>query len=183
MKILFVTLLLPQPDAEHASAFTVFKVIRHLSQRHDISLISFVLSEKEKELARHVGQHCRSVETVLLLQNTYRKLWTRANLLSLTPMAVSSGYSKEMREKIRSVLRQDKFDVVELEYTPMGQYVSEIRNDQTQGRKAGVRGTPAFFFGHTIPNSTTIKVTKFINGAQPYINFVKVIEELLQAKK
>jgi glycosyltransferase involved in cell wall biosynthesis len=41
-------------------------------------------------------------------------------------MVVSHSYSKKMRDKIRSVLRQDKFDIVELEYTPMGQYISEI---------------------------------------------------------
>jgi glycosyltransferase involved in cell wall biosynthesis len=126
MKILFVTLLLPQPYADHASAFTVFKVIKHLSQQHDISLISYVLSEKERKLAKYVGKFCRRVETVLLPQNTFRKLWVRANLLRLTPMVISNGYSRQMRQKIRSVLEEDKFDVVELEYTPMGPYVSEI---------------------------------------------------------
>ncbi|KPJ67936.1 hypothetical protein AMJ44_07030 [candidate division WOR-1 bacterium DG_54_3] len=131
MNILFISLLLPQPYADHASAFTVFKVIKHLSKRHDISLISFVLSEKERELARHVGQYCRRVETVPLPQNRFRKLWVRANLLTLTPMAVSYGYSREMRERIRSVLKQDRFDIVELEYTPMGQYISEIRSSAT----------------------------------------------------
>ncbi len=64
-----------------------------------------------------------------------------------------------------------------------GKYVAEIRNDQTQGRKAGARGTPAFYFGLTIPNSSTIEVTKYLKGAQPFVKFEKVIEELLQAKK
>jgi glycosyltransferase involved in cell wall biosynthesis len=126
MKILFVSFLLPNPYADHASAFTVFKVIKSLSKRHDISLISFVLSEEEKELARHVGQYCRSVETVLLPQNILRKLWVRAKLPTLRPMVVSHSYSKKMRDKIRSQLRQYQFDIVELEYTPMGQYISEI---------------------------------------------------------
>jgi predicted DsbA family dithiol-disulfide isomerase len=62
-------------------------------------------------------------------------------------------------------------------------YVAEIRNDQAQGRKAGARGTPAFYFGLTIPDSSTIRVTKYIRGGQPYAKFEKVIEELLQAKK
>jgi len=131
MKILFVTLLLPQPYADHASAFTVYKVIRHLSQRHEVSLISYVFSEKERQAAKHVGKDCKRVETVLLAQNTFRKLWVRANLLTLTPMVISNGYSRKMRQKIRSVLKEDKFDVVELEYTPMGPYVSEISDAAT----------------------------------------------------
>jgi glycosyltransferase involved in cell wall biosynthesis len=126
MKILFVSLLLPNPYADHASAFTVFKVIRSLSKKHDISLISFVLSKEEKGLARHIGRYCRSVETVFLPHGIFRKLWVRAKLPTLRPMVVSHSYSKKMRDKIRSVLRQDKFDIVELEYTPMGQYISEI---------------------------------------------------------
>ncbi len=64
-----------------------------------------------------------------------------------------------------------------------GKYIIEIRDDQTQGRTAGVRGTPAFYFGLTIPNSSTIRATKYLKGAQRYAKIVKVIEELLQAKK
>ncbi|MHC4637945.1 MAG: glycosyltransferase family 4 protein [Planctomycetota bacterium] len=126
MKMLFVTLLLPHPYADHASAFTVFKVIKHLSRRHDISLISFVFSEKEKELARYVGQYCRRVETVLVHPSILKKLWVRMKLLTLMPMVISYAYSRKMKERIRYVLKQDQFDIVELEYTPMGQYVSEI---------------------------------------------------------
>ena len=128
MKILFASLLLPQPYADHASAYTVFKVIGHLSTRHDVSLISFVFSEKERQLAKHVGKFCRHVETVLLPQSMFRKLWARANLLTLTPMAMSYGYSREMKKKLRSILAREKFDVVELEYTSMGQYISEIED-------------------------------------------------------
>ncbi len=62
-------------------------------------------------------------------------------------------------------------------------YVAEIRNDQAQGRKAGARGTPAFYFGLTIPDSSTIEATKYLRGAKSYAEFVKVIEEFLQAKK
>jgi protein-disulfide isomerase len=60
-------------------------------------------------------------------------------------------------------------------------YTDEIRKDQDQGRKAGVRGTPAFYFGLTAPNSSTIKVTEYLKGAKPYASFVNVIEKLLQA--
>ena len=59
MKILFATLMLPQPHADHASSFTVFKVIEHLSKRHDVSLVSFVVSEEERRAARFVAQYCR----------------------------------------------------------------------------------------------------------------------------
>jgi len=62
-------------------------------------------------------------------------------------------------------------------------YPAEIRKDEVQGREAGVRGTPTFYFGLTTPNSSTVKVKESIRGAQPYANFVDVIEKLLQTKK
>lgn len=61
----------------------------------------------------------------------FRKLWARANLLTLTPIAVSNSYCWEMRDGICSMVKHEKFDIVQVEYIPMGQYVSEIRNAVT----------------------------------------------------
>ncbi len=63
-----------------------------------------------------------------------------------------------------------------------GRQAAKIRNDQAEGRKIGVSGTPGFFVGLTQPNLPTVKAVKFINGAQPYANFKDAIEELLAAK-
>ncbi len=131
MKILFISLLLPHPYADHASAFTVHNVIRYLSQRHHISLISFVRSNKEREYAKPLTGYCKRVETITLPQNTFQKLWVRANLLTLTPMAVSYSYSREMRSMIRSIVRMENFDIVQIEYSPMGQYITEILDSAT----------------------------------------------------
>jgi glycosyltransferase involved in cell wall biosynthesis len=126
MKILFVSLLLPHPLADHASAFFGYQIIRRLSQRHDISLISFIRSEKERLFVRDLEPYCRKVETVVLPQSLSRRMWVRANLITLKPISVSSGYCQEMRDRIRSMVQEERFDIVQMEYTPMGQYVSEI---------------------------------------------------------
>ena len=126
MKILFVSLLLPHPYADHASAFTVLKMIKHLSKKHEVSLVSFVRSEKEREYVKHIKDYCHRVETVLLPQSLFRKLWVRAKLLGLKPVCVSNSYCRQMRDCIRSLCRSEKFDIVQAEYTPMGQYVSEV---------------------------------------------------------
>lgn len=131
MKILFISILLPHPYADHASAFWSYNVIRHLSKRHDISLISFVRSEKEKECTKYLMDYCRKVETVILPQNPFRRVWNRVKLLTLSPLAVSNSYCREMRNKIHAMVKRDKFDIVQMEYTPMGQYVSEITDSAT----------------------------------------------------
>lgn len=130
MKILFISLLLPHPFADHAMSFTIFEVIKHLSQKHEISLISYVRSEKEREQTRHLMDYCSDVETVKLPINLFTKIWTRAKMLALIPRAFSSSYCREMRNKIRSMTGRQKFDIVQMDYT-MGQYVSEISNAVT----------------------------------------------------
>jgi glycosyltransferase involved in cell wall biosynthesis len=126
MKILFVSLLLPHPFADHAGAFFGYQVIRRLSQRHDISLISFIRSEKERVFVRDLEPYCRRVETVVLPQAPSHRIWARANLITLRPISVSIGYCREMRDRIRSMVHEERFHIVQMEYTPMGQYVSEI---------------------------------------------------------
>jgi len=128
MKILFVSLLLPHPRVDHASAFSEYKMIRYLSERHDVSLVSFVRSDEERDLSRDMLEYCRRVETVRLPVGGLRKLWIRANLLTLTPMSVSNSRCREMRNIIRSMVGQEEFDIVQMEYPPMAQYISEIGN-------------------------------------------------------
>ncbi|MHA2282358.1 MAG: glycosyltransferase family 4 protein [Promethearchaeota archaeon] len=128
MKILFISLLLPHPYSDHASAFTVFKTIKHLSKKHKISLISFARSREEKEYAKFLKPYCEKINTVVLLQNRIRKFWVRANLFTFTPICVSQGYSRELRDNIHSMITQDNYDIVQMEYTPTGQYVTEVKN-------------------------------------------------------
>jgi glycosyltransferase involved in cell wall biosynthesis len=128
MKILFVTLLLPHPHADHASSFTVFKMIRNLSRRHEISLVSFVRSEEERASAEYLKPYCARVKTVLLPQDVFMKYRVRAKLFSMVPLAVSNSYSRKMKDTIHSLVTQDTFDIVQIEYAPMGQYISEIKD-------------------------------------------------------
>lgn len=125
MNVLFTSLLLPHPYADHASAFTVFNTIKHLSKKHDVSVVSFVRSEEEASYVRYIDDYCRTVKTVVLPSGFFHKLCVRARLLGLKPISVSNSYCREMSQCIESICRSEKFDVVQMEYTPMCQYVSE----------------------------------------------------------
>ncbi len=63
-----------------------------------------------------------------------------------------------------------------------GKHSSEIREDAAEGVKAGVRGTPTFLLGLTEPNSSKVKATQLIRGAQPYSRFKQVIDRLLASQ-
>lgn len=60
-------------------------------------------------------------------------------------------------------------------------YAKKIETDIADGAKLGVTGTPSFFLGKSDPaDSTKIRATKAIKGAQPFPGFKKEIDELLK---
>jgi predicted DsbA family dithiol-disulfide isomerase len=64
-----------------------------------------------------------------------------------------------------------------------GKHAAEIRADSAEGVKAGIRGTPTFLVGLTEQDSSKVKVTKIIRGAQPYSRFKQIIDSLLASQK
>ena len=48
-----------------------------------------------------------------------------------------------------------------------------------EGQKVGVRGTPGFVLGRTIPGNQTIKVEIYTNGAKAYAGFKQDFDRLL----
>ena len=60
-------------------------------------------------------------------------------------------------------------------------FAEQIKADQAEGRKLGISGTPSFVLGLTdAKDPSTVHLTKFIRGAQPYNNFAAAIDELLK---
>jgi protein-disulfide isomerase len=60
---------------------------------------------------------------------------------------------------------------------------SKVRNDLANGKNAGVKGTPAFFFGFTESNASQIKALQQIVGAKPYSAFKEVFDSLLRTQR
>ena len=64
-----------------------------------------------------------------------------------------------------------------------GKHADEIRKRIAEGQtKAGISGTPGFLLGF-IRADGTVKATKKIVGAVPFINFKTAIDEMLGSKK
>ena len=59
-----------------------------------------------------------------------------------------------------------------------GAMTARVKQDLAEGIKAGITGTPTFFFG-TITAEGKLKVLHKLTGAQPYANFKSAIDALL----
>ena len=60
-----------------------------------------------------------------------------------------------------------------------GKHAAQIKATMAEGQKAGITGTPGFFFG-SIEADGKVRATGNLTGAVPYANFKDAIDEMLE---
>ena len=63
-----------------------------------------------------------------------------------------------------------------------GKYSKEVKESVERIQKLGISGTPAFLIGRTTSGGDPIKVTKVVEGAQPFSVFKTALDETLAQK-
>ena len=111
MKILFISALLPYP-LQSGGQIRIYNLLKRLSKKHSITLLSFIRSEKEKEYYKELSFFSR-VETVyrgkaLQFQYLFGALGNHSWLLS-------SYNNNEMRKSINHELRTNNYDLIHIE--------------------------------------------------------------------
>lgn len=106
MRILFVT-----PYVPSRIRVRPFHLIKSLAAAHDVSLISLVCDEYERELVREVADCCSSIDLVPL-----PKWQAYANCLlalpSLLPLRVAYYQSPTFIRRIRQIVRERNIEIV-----------------------------------------------------------------------
>ena len=114
MKVLFLISQLPYPPDTGAKARS-YNLIRELSSRHEIYLITFGDPRKEKVKIRDMEKYCRQVEVVTHLDySSFAKKYTSlfVNLFSPFPYTVKKYYSARMEERISSLIKREGFGLI-----------------------------------------------------------------------
>jgi protein-disulfide isomerase len=63
-----------------------------------------------------------------------------------------------------------------------GKHAQEVKDSVARIQKMGISGTPHFLIGRTPAGGAAMKVSKVVEGAQPYDSFQKAIEEVMAEK-
>jgi protein-disulfide isomerase len=58
-------------------------------------------------------------------------------------------------------------------------FAARIRKDLGEAQRLGVTGTPTVLLGRTDPNSSRIRISAVVSGAQPFAEFKREIDRLL----
>ena len=109
-----LTPYLPFPPASGGQIRTL-NLLRYLSRKNEVTLISLYKNEKEKQYESYLESFCKKI----YLCKRAEKPWQLNNvfkaIFSPLPFLVVRNYSDEARETVKSLLANEKFDVIHAE--------------------------------------------------------------------
>ena len=106
MRILFVT-----PYVPSRIRVRPYNLIKSLSALHEISLVSLLCNEYEREMVQDVAKYCASVDLVPLSKGQAYKNCLQA-LPALIPLRVAYYKSEAFVQRIKQVIRERNVDLV-----------------------------------------------------------------------
>jgi glycosyltransferase involved in cell wall biosynthesis len=121
-RVLVITELLPFPLVSGAKVRGYY-VLRHLSARHQVTLLSFVRPDDRREDVAHLETFVDSVHTVPM-----RRSWPRnaravlGSLITGQPAIIAREKIGAMHRKVEDLLSTAQFDVIHCDQIPTAQY-------------------------------------------------------------
>ncbi len=163
MKILFVSLFLPLEKSYHAGGRYVFEVIKNLSERHDINLVTRC-EEAELPVIESLRPYCREVYPY-----TYRTKAKRGVTDNLRLVLNYIGFSRYADR----LARQGRFDLVQVEWveaalmmkkrnTPMVLDAHDVitKPAERAAKKSGGIGVPAAWLKYAAVKAFERRIVK-----------------------
>ncbi|MDE2433090.1 MAG: glycosyltransferase [Burkholderiales bacterium] len=130
MKILVMTTKSPYPLFE-GRALRTYNLIKQAAEHHEIHLLSFVQTQEDLEGIEHMRQICSVVEYEKLYFDESRRDILKdavAELFSRAPLPVVKYRTAAMREKLRRLIVENRYDLIHLDMLHLAEYV-EICGD------------------------------------------------------
>jgi len=128
MKILFLSAFFPSPTADSAGVLDAYHLLRELSKRNEVTLLSFAAGEDRKQIPS-LREMCRSVITVdpPALPGSNRYLfYTGLSFGSKLPAIARMSHSRHMVHALLEQFSHQQFDIVHVEFTQMAHYVEYL---------------------------------------------------------
>lgn len=112
MNILVVSAVLPFP-LHSGGQIRMYNILKRLSKRHTITLVSFIRDEHERDLAKHLD-FCAHVHMVMRGRAWQPKYYTKA-IVGKYPFLLATYDNPVMRRVLEDELRHGHFDLVHIE--------------------------------------------------------------------
>lgn len=126
MRILQITPQLPYPP-DSGGRVAMFNILRYLSRRHTMTLLSFVTEETEHHVDALKG-FCERIIPVRHRADASRFAML-ANIASSRPYTIHKFASSEMADQVRHETASGQIDLVHMDHLHMAQYVHAVPLD------------------------------------------------------
>ncbi|HLW77723.1 MAG TPA: glycosyltransferase [Bryobacteraceae bacterium] len=145
LAVLFVS---PYPISPpvHGGAVFMNQTIRQLAPLVDLHLVVLLDHERERLAHREIERLCASVEYIVRLTGQPKTIG------SALPHAVREFRSDDLAWTIQRGIYQNRIDVLQLEYTPLGQYLGRFRH------------IPSILFEHDVYFQSVARGLPYISG-------------------
>lgn len=123
MRILFLTQVLPYP-LDAGPKIRAYYVLRHLAQRHDVTLFSFVRATDTPAAIAHLQTFCRAVHTTTMTRSRLKDgIFFLKSLATGEPFIIARDWTSVMAQALADLVRSGKhFDAVHADQLWMAPY-------------------------------------------------------------
>jgi len=126
MKIMVIAPSVPWPLFS-GGHIRVFETLRHLSCKHDVTLVAAARDQAEVDQSEALSGTCKRIETSILSRGaeaTIRRLC--GGMIQGMPVIQSYYYDRKLAEKVCTLTSQEAYDIIQIEHAYMAQYLSAV---------------------------------------------------------
>lgn len=140
MRILFLTQVLPYP-LDAGPKIRAYYVLRHLAEKHDVTLVSFVRATDTPDAIAHLGEYCNALHTVDMPRSPLLDaIHLGRSLLVGEPFIIARDWVDKMAQLLATLVKDDSpFDAIHADQLWMAPYAQWV---QKCTKASGVKGKP-----------------------------------------
>jgi sugar transferase (PEP-CTERM/EpsH1 system associated) len=120
MKILFVTGNVPYPPTD-GWKIRVFALVRHLANRHHVSVASFIRTTEDPQALDQLRMYCEEVR-LIPRPSTYSAAKLVYGLIGRQPFSILNYADGRMAAVVREMTQRQRYDFIQAESIHMAQY-------------------------------------------------------------
>ncbi len=130
MNILFLSTENPYPP-DHGHHIRTYNVLKYVARYHNVYFLGFIKNKEEFKNVEPIREMCKSADVFIIPDNVSRlRLYASLfiTLFSPLPYVAHKYYRKNMKIKIREILKDNKIDVIHFDMLHLTRYFSEVNN-------------------------------------------------------
>ncbi len=128
MRILYLSQVLPYP-LDAGPKMRSYYVLKYLSQRHEVTLLTFVRNTDRPEYIARMEEICHAVHTVPMRRSAVRDgQFLLKSIVSGQPFLIVRDEVSAMTAKLRELLAAQTFDAVHADQLWMAQYALQAKS-------------------------------------------------------